>query len=380
MIIKLFITISMDFYEILGANKTDTLEEIKKKYRDKVRQIHPDSSGTKNAIELFTQIQKAFDILSDTNKRQLYDLYGPENMDKFNDLFSDGPNYSETESETESDSEDEEITYWEPEKWPEKANIYLKFTINIEDIFKGCIKKVTLERYNDCLVEPFEFDHPIKGPTIKYCYVGKDPSYDKLLIELNPWDPKQSYESRGCIPFENMGHALPPDMQEKHKRERGTLYVIPATDGKYFEMGFNPFNSERRPENLYKEVRLSFGEALLGFEKRINHPIGKYLILRDWGKPIAHNTLKIFREWGMPVYGSDKQYGNLFIRFKVDPPINMTQDKKDQIKKLLSPSMKEQFLDPKKYNEDTQLEIRITDEIIDELELWEKYKAEDRDK
>jgi molecular chaperone DnaJ len=66
-----------DYYETLGVNRTSTEEEIKKAHRKLARKYHPDlNPGDKAAEEKFKQLQEAYDVLSDSKKRQMYDQYG----------------------------------------------------------------------------------------------------------------------------------------------------------------------------------------------------------------------------------------------------------------------------------------------------------------
>lgn len=66
-----------DYYEVLGVEKTATVEEIKKAYRKKAIQYHPDKNpGDKEAEEKFKEAAEAYDVLSDEQKRQRYDQFG----------------------------------------------------------------------------------------------------------------------------------------------------------------------------------------------------------------------------------------------------------------------------------------------------------------
>lgn len=68
-----------DYYEILEVSKTATSEEIKKAYRKKAIQFHPDKNpGDKDAEEKFKEAAEAYEILSDDQKRARYDRYGHE--------------------------------------------------------------------------------------------------------------------------------------------------------------------------------------------------------------------------------------------------------------------------------------------------------------
>ena len=66
-----------DYYEVLGVSKDATPEEIKKAYRKKAVQYHPDRNpDDKDAEEKFKEAAEAYDVLSDTEKRARYDRFG----------------------------------------------------------------------------------------------------------------------------------------------------------------------------------------------------------------------------------------------------------------------------------------------------------------
>ncbi len=66
-----------DFYEILGVSKSASPEEIKKAYRKKAIEFHPDKNpGDKQAEENFKTAAEAYEILGDADKKAKYDQYG----------------------------------------------------------------------------------------------------------------------------------------------------------------------------------------------------------------------------------------------------------------------------------------------------------------
>ncbi len=92
-----------DYYEVIGVSKTASTDEIKSQYRKLALKFHPDRNKSNEAPEHFKEISEAYAVLSDSEKRKIYDQYGHAGVDgrystedifqgasgNFNDVFSD---------------------------------------------------------------------------------------------------------------------------------------------------------------------------------------------------------------------------------------------------------------------------------------------------
>jgi molecular chaperone DnaJ len=73
-------TTRRDYYEVLGLSKTASADEIKKAFRRKAKECHPDTNKSPDAEAQFKELGEAYDVLSNNDKRQIYDNYGHDGL------------------------------------------------------------------------------------------------------------------------------------------------------------------------------------------------------------------------------------------------------------------------------------------------------------
>ena len=161
-----------DYYEVLGVAKTATADEIKKAYRKKAIQYHPDKWATaseqdkKDAEEKFKEAAEAYDVLSDANKRSRYDQFGHQGLggpggggysyggsmddilSHLNDLFGGGFGRGGFDFSDFFGGGGSGFGGGRQQRVGGNLRMNVKLTLN--DIAKGCDKKLKYTRYVAC--------------------------------------------------------------------------------------------------------------------------------------------------------------------------------------------------------------------------------------
>ena len=147
-----------DYYEVLGLTKSASTDEIKKAYRTLAKKYHPDLNKAADAPEKFKEVQEAYEVLSDPEKKNRYDQYGfagvDENysngfnfngfssggFDDLNDIFGSffGSGFRGSQSSRTSNG---------PRRGQDK---YMEMSIDFMDAVRGLSKTITLEVEEQC--------------------------------------------------------------------------------------------------------------------------------------------------------------------------------------------------------------------------------------
>ena len=150
-----------DYYEVLGVEKTASAEEIKKAYRKKAIQYHPDKNpGDKEAEEKFKEAAEAYEVLSDPQKRQRYDQYGFAGMGgaggfsgggmSMEDIFTHFGDIFEGAGFDLGDFFGGGGRSRGGQRIRRGSDLRGKVTLTLEEIATGCEKKIKVRRLVEC--------------------------------------------------------------------------------------------------------------------------------------------------------------------------------------------------------------------------------------
>ncbi len=151
-----------DYYEVLGVPRNASAEEIKKAYRKKAIEYHPDKNpGNKEAEEKFKEAAEAYEVLSNTEKKQRYDQFGHAGMGNGAGGFGSGAGgfgggmSMEDIFEHFGDIFGGHFGFGGGGQRRERrvhrgSNLRVKVKLTLEEIAKGTEKKIKLQKYVSC--------------------------------------------------------------------------------------------------------------------------------------------------------------------------------------------------------------------------------------
>lgn len=341
-----------DFYEILGVPRNASQEEIKRAYRRLALKYHPDKNpGNKEAEEKFKEISEAYEVLSDPEKRAIYDTYG------YSGLTSSGHRRFEDVGDifkTFSDIFEEFFGFTFEEKSHTRprdgADLSYEVAVDLEDLFTD--KEITLD------IEKLDLCEDCGG-------LGYNPDKGLKICETCKGKGKIAYTEG----FFRIAYACPDC------RGRGSTYVeickkcngsgrawkkkqikvvIPAgvEDGTilriygegeaglyggrpgdlYLRVKVKPHPLfYREKSNLVGILKVNFVSAILGDEVKI--PFFKETLSVKIPSGSQPGDELVIENKGLPDPKTKKK-GDLILRLQVELPHNVSEETKQLLKKI----------------------------------------------
>tara|TARA_B100000963_G_scaffold79091_1_gene67224 strand:- start:19010 stop:20110 length:1101 start_codon:yes stop_codon:yes gene_type:complete len=339
-----------DYYKILGISKDASPSEIKKAYRKKAIQFHPDKNPDDKKAEVeFKKAAEAYEVLSNPEKKSKYDQYGHSAFDgsqgfgggmdmedifsQFGDIFGSafggfGGGFSSGGRQNKG------------------TNLRIRVKLSLEEILQGVEKKVKVRKkvqaegvtYQTCQKcngtgQILKITNTILGrmQTSATCDAcggsgkiianrpkGSDPNGLILKEETVSIKIPSGVEEGMQLKVQGKGNAFPGGIN-------GDLIVLIE------ELGNENF--VREGNNLHHDLYISISEAVLGISKELNLLKGKVRIKLEPGIQ-SGKTLRL-RNKGLPDingYGT----GDLLVHINVWTPKTLNREQKNFFKKMLS--------------------------------------------
>lgn len=303
-----------DFYQILGVSRTSSEDEIKKAYRKLAMQYHPDKNpGNKKAEDKFKEASEAYEVLSDTQKKQNYDQFGSADGNPYgqggspfsgggNPFGQGGPRYSRSSAGPESFSDIfgdlfggagaqgfDGGGFSQRGRAPQKgADLRYTLTISFEEAFAGAEKVIVFARQK-----------------------GSKEENTKLSVTVPPGVKEgQRLKLAGEGDSPNSGSA-------------GDLYVIINL--------LQHLLFKREEYDVILDLPLKYTDAILGMEAEIPTLSGKSQIKI----PAGTSTGQVLRlkNKGFPKLGSSGQ-GDMLVKIIVDVPQTVSLKQKQLVEDL----------------------------------------------
>lgn len=289
----------IDYYQVLGIGKTATEDEIKKAYRKLARKYHPDlNPNDKEANKKFQQINEANEVLSDPEKRKKYDQYGKDwqHADQFERARQQGSHQTFTGSQAFGDHFDDE-----------------RFSDFFESLFGRSSQRT-------------------QGQQVRFR--GQDIEAE-LKLELQ--DAYHTHKETFTINGKQLRITIPAGIENGQKIKlkghggaginggpNGDLYIT-------FNIAEHPV-FKRLGNDLYITKHINLYTAVLGGEVTVDTMSGKVKIKVNEGT--QNGSKSKLRGKGFPVYRQENVYGDLYLSWHVDIPVNLTPKQRELFEQL----------------------------------------------
>jgi curved DNA-binding protein len=288
----------VDYYKILGIDKSATPKDIKNVYRKLARKYHPDlNPNDKDAKANFQQINEANEVLSDPEKRKKYDQYGKD---------------------------------WKHAEEFEKANQYQQSSQSNGGGYSG---RQSSGDFSDFFESMFGGASGGRGSR-QAKYRGEDYNAE---LHLNLIDAYKTNKQTLTVNGKSIRITIPAGI------ENGQTIKIAGHGGQGMNGGpngdlyitfsiANQSGFKRLENNLYTSVDLDLYTAVLGGEITIDTLDGKVKLKV---KPETQNGSKIkLQGKGFPVYKNEGKFGDLFVTYTIKVPTNLTEKQKELFTEL----------------------------------------------
>ncbi len=304
----------IDYYSILGVNKSASSDDIKKAYRKLARKYHPDlNPNDQSAHSKFQQINEANEVLSDPEKRKKYDAYGEnwkhaEEHEKARQYQAQNGGFADFETIFGGGSGGGGY------QWSgSQGGNFGGFSDFFENLFGGG-----------------------RGATTGRRRVSKGQDYQAEL-HLSLREAAQNHQQTLTVNGKNIRITIPAGIADRqvlklkgqggispNGGENGDLYITIKIN--------NNTEFQRVGDDLQLSVSIDLYTAVLGGEITVDTFDGKVKLKVAQG--VQNGTKIRLKGKGFPKYKKEKQFGDLFVTYIVKIPTDLTKRQKELFEQL----------------------------------------------
>ena len=350
-----------DYYEVLGVGKSASDDELKKAYRKLAKQYHPDMNpGNKEAEAKFKEVNEAYEVLSDKDKRAKYDQFGHAGVDPNFGAGGFGGGFGGFDM-GDIDLGDIFGSFFgggfggqrkaDPNAPQRGASLRASITIKFAEAMTGCEKEISLNRMETC--DSCRGTGCASGTTAEVCPDCRGTGQIRIQRGGGGFAFSTTAPCSKCRGTGKLIHQPCPDCRGEGqvRRQRNIKVRIPAgiDDGQTISMrgqGNGGLNGgpagdllvnvsvlpdrrfQRDGNNIYTERPVSFTQAALGASLEIETIDGK--VKYDLPAGTQPGTVFRLRGKGAPsVNGRGR--GDQYVTVQVQVPTNLTGQQKDAL-------------------------------------------------
>ena len=365
-----------DYYEVLGINKGADDASIKKAYRQMAKKYHPDMNpGDKEAEAKFKEVNEAYDVLSDPEKKQIYDQYGHDGLDPssgagqgfggfggfggvdlgdiFGSFFGGGGSSERRNAPRRGD----DITY--------------RMTVTFEEAAFGCTKELKYNRIESC--KECNGTGAENGSGIETC--GRCKGTGTVTVTQRTMfgmmqsqktcdacrgrgkiikNPCQNCRGSGNVKLtKKLDVSIPAGVDDGGRiclRGQGNAGINGGSYGDlYIIVSLRPHELfERSGNDIYCEVPVSYAELVLGGE--IDVPTLEGTVKYNIPEGTQTGTRFCIKGKGI-VYYNTKNYGDLYFTVVMETPRNLSSEAKDALRKFSDLCGNSNYVKKQKFSE-----------------------------
>lgn len=345
----------VDFYKVLGIKRNANAKEIKKAYRKKSLELHPDKNPEEGAAEKFAEVARAYEVLSDDEKRRIYDEHGEEGLkmheqpgggggggfggDPFGDIFEHMFN-GFGGGRRRGDSGEQKT-----------PDVRMPLRLSLEDLYKGTtidveyVREVLCVHWEECTSRADDCQGPgirLKRQQLAPGFVQQVQIQDERCIARGKAWRKNC---RAC-PQKTETEKIDLTVDVSAGTRQGEEFVYEGvTDEKpgfsagdlrfvVVEVGHTEYS--RDGDNLYTTKEIQLVDALTGFKLTLTHLDGQKFVITVDGVTECDHIMRVPGK-GMP-RRNGRGNGDLYVKFDVDFPDELTDKQKTAIREILSDS------------------------------------------